>query len=1066
MVVLTNVNNALQRAKIVDQAPPPYGFSEVLSRELNAIRERRRRNGIVSDESDDSPKISESGTSSSPNKTESEQEVRCQAFQENLVGLSFSGGGIRSATFNLGVLQGLADSGLLTRFDYLSTVSGGGYIGSWLAAWIKREGDAKNVEKQLRSCWTQQAEANRGNVPKGKVLDSEPEPIHHLRAYSNYLTPQLGVMSVDTWVLGSIYIRNLLLNLLVLIPFLVGLIMSERLLILCFLRTTDLTRGEWEKQVWMGGLVLFVVMLISVFVWIHRSMMQVKDSLKGEYRSSSYRLERKYLHRYILIPMLVLSVLSTWLVYGSTKVVPGKIISETIPILNRLSQNYLWMDKPWFMFLLSGCAMSIIVGIFHFLSGFDHGHHETDASLTRSLMIRFQRIGLGLLTGFLGGLLLYGLFYCLHQEQSHFSHSSLLALTFGPPAFLVVMNLIAFLQVGMISRLWSEAIREWWASLCGSSMIYLFGWLFIFGLSIWGPWMILVLEEQIGWIDKALLAGWVSAVGSGVVALGSSEKEIGSFKKIFLKILPYIFIIGLIILASFLTDYFVPPPGPSENAEKYLTFVEAKVEADQDTYLLQWMPWIIAGLFGFTYFASFRIDVNSFGLHALYKNRLVRCYLGASRPKAWFSDGSRQEAGAPTNVPPDHPRSPNPITGFDPHDDLSLSSLYVDPHGVHAIKRKELQSQLKDAEERIAKAAESFWPLSVLSRWHHGIHHALLNRKLSHLAPDEDYVGPYPIINTALNLVHTSELQWQERKAESFTMTPQFCGSSMTKYSPTDEYSGGITLGEAVSISGAAVSPNMGVNSRGPVTALLAIFNMRLGAWLGNPERAHWTSPGPKNLLKYFLHEVFGLTNAGLDYIYLSDGGHFENLGLYELLRRRCRFIVVCDSGADPEYSFADLGGVVRKARVDFGIGIDIEVEQIVPQGENRISNAHVAIGTIHYEGVKKCHAEGGGDNGSGESTHYEKGTLIYIKPALTGDEPQDVINYRTIHPSYPHESTSDQWFSESQFESYRTLGWHIAKNVFEPGAGMEDSQESTPAIFSKIASHWKGVDEAEEANK
>jgi len=116
----------------------------------------------------------------------------------DLLGLCLSGGGIRSATFCLGVLQGLADLGLLRRFDYLSTVSGGGYIGSWLAAWIKREGNVLQVEEQLRSDRVDQAQ---GRGPGGQPAEEEPAPIFHLRSYSNYLSPRLGLGSADSWVL-------------------------------------------------------------------------------------------------------------------------------------------------------------------------------------------------------------------------------------------------------------------------------------------------------------------------------------------------------------------------------------------------------------------------------------------------------------------------------------------------------------------------------------------------------------------------------------------------------------------------------------------------------------------------------------------------------------------------------------------------------------------------------------------------------------------------------------------------------------------------------------------------
>src|ERR1019366_8482808 len=129
-------------------------------------------------------------------------------------GVAFSGGGIRSATFNLGVLQGLAELGLLPFVDYLSTVSGGGYIGSWLHGVIRN--------KYLGDPAAAQPELDPGRVP-GEAAD---DPITFLRKYSNYLAPQLGLFSPDFWTIGAVWIRNMLLNLLILIPFLVGVVLT------------------------------------------------------------------------------------------------------------------------------------------------------------------------------------------------------------------------------------------------------------------------------------------------------------------------------------------------------------------------------------------------------------------------------------------------------------------------------------------------------------------------------------------------------------------------------------------------------------------------------------------------------------------------------------------------------------------------------------------------------------------------------------------------------------------------------------------------------------------------
>jgi hypothetical protein len=153
--------------------------------------------------------------------------------------------------------------------------------------------------------------------------------------------------------------------------------------------------------------------------------------------------------------------------------------------------------------------------------------------------------------------------------------------------------------------------------------------------------------------------------------------------------------------------------------------------------------------------------------------------------------------------------------------------------------------------------------------------------------------------------------------------------------------------------------------------------------------------------------------------VYLSDGGHFENLGLYEMVLRRCHYIVVSDAGADPHCSFADLGDAVRKIRIDLGISIEFDEINIFPRCEDPARNQkgrHCAIGRICYSAV---------DGPAGPD-----GVLIYIKPACYGDEPRDIYEYFKASKTFPHESTKDQFFSESQFESYRMLGAYTMEKL------------------------------------
>jgi hypothetical protein len=261
-------------------------------------------------------------------------------------------------------------------------------------------------------------------------------------------------------------------------------------------------------------------------------------------------------------------------------------------------------------------------------------------------------------------------------------------------------------------------------------------------------------------------------------------------------------------------------------------------------------------------------------------------------------------------------------------------------------------------------------------------------------------------------------------------------------YRLTHEYAKGISLGTAMAISGAAVSPSMGHYSSPAVAFLMTVFNVRLGQWLGNPRHNDsWKNLGPQIGLLYLFSELFSMTDDRRRYVYLSDGGHFENLGLYELVRRRCRYIIVCDAGQDKALKFDELGTAIEKCRIDFGIDIDIDVDPIRFAENRGYSKAHCVVGKIKY------------DKFGPEESH---GFLVYIKASLTGDEPTDVIGYAARNEKFPHQSTSDQWFDESQFESYRALGRHIAESVFEPlGDSQAISKWPNERIFVELSKHW-----------
>jgi hypothetical protein len=176
-----------------------------------------------------------------------------------------------------------------------------------------------------------------------------------------------------------------------------------------------------------------------------------------------------------------------------------------------------------------------------------------------------------------------------------------------------------------------------------------------------------------------------------------------------------------------------------------------------------------------------------------------------------------------------------------------------------------------------------------------------------------------------------------------------------------------------------------------------------------------WESGKPRSSCRALINDLAGTSTEEASEVYLSDGGHFDNLGVYELVRRRCRLIIACDAGADSTYSCTDLARVVEKCRVDFGAEINIDLGELQPteplfseDATMRVSKSPFCEGTIRYAGGLT-------------------GELIYIKPCLNVKLPQDVLAYARTAYTFPHQSTADQFFDEAQFESYRALGYACA---------------------------------------
>jgi hypothetical protein len=864
----------------------------------------------------------------------------------NLFGLAFSGGGIRSATFNLGILQGLAQRGLLRRFDYLSTVSGGGYIGSWLAAWIYREGSVKKVSDHLAS-----------HAASG-VSFSEPGEITFLRKYSNYLTPKLGMFSGDTWALIAIYLRNLTLNLLSISAFFLSLLLLPHGAV-WFARWSSNAHTHALFNIALSALTFGVF-----FISLNQPYWSPKKPAVGPIKYPWYASPTGILVL-SLLPLAASALLGAIWLWFVSQTPPAPACHDACPPEQlRFLHGALLIASvmiAWFCGNLAARALAHlraadkktslaqlrIVAINTIKTVRDDVQNSFKTLLTAYYAIS---VVLALVAG-------CGMFAALAWLFRHWcdSHAWLWhAVSFGAPLVAAVFMMMGTLMIGLMGRNMPDESREWWSRLGGWLLICSLAWTAVCGLAFFSL-------PAIAYLTGLISLAWIASTVYGVF-LGKSPLTNGTDSKkwqsVLATLLPALFVVGLLMFASFLASTLLiltdKDMDPALWKMLWLDSVPWEGLVDTNFYLLEkTLDAHLALLFlissALAVGISWRVDVNQFSIHLLYRNRLLRGYFGAS---------NRQRQG-------------QPFTGFDAGDDVTLCSLRTGT-----------------------------------------------------------YDGPYPIVNTALNLVKGKELAWQTRKAAAFMYAPLYCGYTSPPsrdpdkrkfcYLPTDDYgqSQDMTLGTAMAVSGAAASPNMGYHTSPALAFLMTVFNVRLGWWSANPRSEKlWKATGPNLGLWYMMKELFGMTDDESPFVYLSDGGHFENLGVYELLKRRCKLIVACDAGQDEQLQFDDLGNAIRKARVDLGIEIVLDTEQI------RAGKKHCALGRITYR------------EQDGSET---RGDLVYIKASLCGKEPTDVTNYHALHPKFPHEPTSDQWFDESQFESYRALGLHTALEVFGSWDGRD----------------------------
>lgn len=313
--------------------------------------------------------------------------------------------------------------------------------------------------------------------------------------------------------------------------------------------------------------------------------------------------------------------------------------------------------------------------------------------------------------------------------------------------------------------------------------------------------------------------------------------------------------------------------------------------------------------------------------------------------------------------------------------------------------------------------------------------------------------GPYPIVNTNVILVNSSVPQYRSRGGDSFALTPMYCGSGATGWIKTVKFCAGtLTLPTAMAISGAAANPNTGVGGKGLtrnrfVSAVMTLFNLRLGLWVRRPTDQKIRVDLPNHFHPSLTYSVpsFGYKEDS-SFLALSDGGHFENLGIYELVRRGCRLIIVSDGGQDIQASYSDFVTAIRRIEQDFGAEIDFPnggPERMIarPRPGQYPKDADYADfgylwGKIIYHRAK---TRGG----------PAEGIIIYLKTTMIPELSIKAKGYKGAEPDFPDQSTGDQFFDEEQFEAYRELGYRISDIMCEdPKLNLKEKLQSIKPDF------------------
>ncbi|WP_095204202.1 patatin-like phospholipase family protein [Mesorhizobium carmichaelinearum] len=901
----------VNRGKKPETIPYTEKFDAVLRSEYDAILDRRKALGVG---------VSKGAGGGKPDSVAKDDPAW-------LFGVALSGGGIRSASFCLGALQALDQYKLTPRIDYLSTVSGGGYIGSAMVADMTRQEleQAKNgVDKPLDFPFASDDDV-RDNALVGQIRDN-----------SRFLAPrgfQDIVLSIGILMRG--WMVNFLLLLTLILPLATFVILTNP-------TTSHLGHSialdvanwwfgdDWGKEGWTARVRSMIAnpFVLSYSATLVLAVWLLAWALWRSY-SDSYAVARKGEH---------LEQDSLWAKDGRTLllVTAGLFLIEVQPKI------ILWLIE---------------------VTSPPRGHQQTTLDTLKALMATAGAVITA--TAAFRGILVSWVQKALnapgigHQVRGYLARAAFLALGLALP--LVIYGLF------LVIVIWGIKVDPAVGDMNG----YAYGpqWLTTDNRILF---TVLILCMLLFLVARTFVVRYLAddlAPGRLTSFFGAMTHDYSG--SVVVKV--------LLILA-----------GSAVFAVAART-AKGEWQHDESTVLLNYLA-----ISAIVITVAFNFTENANGLHRLYRDRLRQAFrLGGSDDQADIA-----------------------------LDALGVKAPYLLVNGTLNVRRAR---QAADPPRKSVIAGAVRWlgakiaEAMRLRAWWGGPDIVLPG----HHRP----IAPVPVVQ-ALSLPEADPSK-RGRNAEFFLFSKHFVGSASTGYASSTTMAkeeGQLDLAAAVAISGAAISSSMGRISLGLLGPTLALLNLRLGFWLPNPSGVELQKRSSRRswediLRLYLLAEATGQLRSDSSRVYITDGGHIDNIGLYQLLKRKCKLIIVVDAEADAGMNFGAFTDVQRFARIDLGVRIsldwrpvrdaalarDADRTKIIPP-DSPLHLRHFAVGKIYYE------------------NDPVEGILIYVKASVTGDEPDYVLDYERRYPLFPNEPTSDQFFSEEQMEAYRALGFHAMR--------------------------------------